>query len=157
MHKMLGTRSKTIEGAKGSYQANDFYLGFGTGGTTGGGANLVVNAAGAGIASGASTLGQIALNTLLNYAIGLADLYAGGIATYALDMVEKRRFERICTFSDHYTASSLTTIRKLCHRKRPRAGRNRRTNFFIVNVSKFVSHARLLACSNDASQTTLST
>jgi len=87
MHKMLGTRSKTVEGAKGSYQANDFYLGFGTGGTTGGGANLVVNAAGAGIASGASTLGQIALNALLNDVIGLADLYAGGIATYALDMV----------------------------------------------------------------------
>ena len=87
MHKMLGTRSKTVEGAKGSYQANDFYLGFGTGGTTGGGANLVVNAAGAFGASGASTLGQIALNALLNDAVGLLDLYAGGIATYAIDMV----------------------------------------------------------------------
>jgi len=87
MHKMLGTRSKTIEGAKGSYQANDFYLGFGTGGTTGGGANLAVNAAGALTAAGGSTLGQIALNTLLNDALGLLDLYAGGVATYTLDMV----------------------------------------------------------------------
>lgn len=86
MHKVLGTRSKTIDGARGSYQANDWYLGFGTGGTTGLGLNAAANAAGAGIGIGVQTAGQIVLNTLLENAAGLVDLYAGGAATYALDI-----------------------------------------------------------------------
>ena len=85
MHKMLGTRSKTIEGAKGQYQASDWLMGVGSGLTTGGGANMVANGAGAAGGAGSSTIGQIALNALLNDAAGLADLYLGGITTYLLD------------------------------------------------------------------------
>lgn len=86
MHKILGTRSRNIEGAKGNYQANDWYLGFGTGGTTGLGANAAANVAGAATAIGVQTAGQAVLNTLLSEAAGLADLYAGGVATYAVDI-----------------------------------------------------------------------
>lgn len=86
LHKTLGTRSRTIEGARGNYQANDLAMVKGTGATTGGGANLGVNAAGAGTVLGIQTAGQAILNTLLGDAAGLADLYAGGLATYGLDI-----------------------------------------------------------------------
>ena len=86
MHKILGTRSRNIDGAKGSYQANDFAGAATAIATTGGGLNLAANASGAAAAIGVQTAGQAVLNTLLNEAAGLADLYAGGIATYAVDI-----------------------------------------------------------------------
>ncbi len=87
MHKVLGTRTKEYEGARASYEANDWYIGFGTGGTTGGGANLAANAAGAAAAVAGQTALNSVLNSLLDQIAGLSDLYVGGVSTYTLDKV----------------------------------------------------------------------
>lgn len=87
MNKLLGTRTKTIEGARGSWQANDFALVKGTGATTGVvGANSVSNAAGAATIAATQTAGQVAISILAEQLSGLADLYAGGVATYGVDI-----------------------------------------------------------------------
>jgi hypothetical protein len=90
MHKTLGTRTRTIEGARGNLSSQ---TGLGVwAGKTFGTMNqpspvLAGYIAATGIALAAQTAGQVVLNTLLADAAGLADLYAGGIATYALDTV----------------------------------------------------------------------
>jgi hypothetical protein len=86
MHKMLGTRTKTIEGVKGNWMSNDFALAKGTGTTTGLGLSAAANAAGAATAIGIQTGVQLALNAIVEEAAGLLDLYAGGVTTFALDI-----------------------------------------------------------------------
>jgi hypothetical protein len=90
IHKTLGTRSKEYEGAKGSWQANDFLLAKGTGATTGAvGANSVSNLAGATAATIAQTATDIILNRLLNEVAAIGDLYLGGVNTAALDIANQ--------------------------------------------------------------------
>jgi len=88
MHKVLGTRSKTIEGAKGNYQLNDWSSFFGSGLSTGPfGANFASNVTVVGTALLAQTATQLVLDELLDNFIGLADLYVGGTATQAQDIL----------------------------------------------------------------------
>ena len=90
MHKILGTRSKTVDGARANMTSASATGVFG--GPAGGG---YINSPGVaqvgyslavGTAINIGSVAQIALNTLLGDAAGLADLYVGGSATYALDM-----------------------------------------------------------------------
>ncbi len=66
-------------GGGGNWMSNDFYMGFGTGGTTGLGASAAVNSAGAIINSGIS---EVAANVYeaVDSTLALADLWAGGSA-----------------------------------------------------------------------------
>ena len=89
MHKMLGTRSKTVDGAKAnmtSASATGAWLGKSSGYLNSPGVAQAAYSVAVAAAANVGTVGQIALNTLLNNAAGLADLYVGGAATYALDM-----------------------------------------------------------------------
>ena len=86
MHKMLGTRSKNIVGARANMtSASSNFAGPAGVGSSPGVAQIGYSI-GVGIAANGGTAAQIALNTLLGNAVGLADLYVGGSATYALDM-----------------------------------------------------------------------
>jgi hypothetical protein len=88
MHKVLGTRSTTIEGARGNFDSSSFLM---AGLSSGFGPNPLVLApyivAGMG-AVGAQSAAAVAIDLLLADALGLADLYlTGGTATYTADML----------------------------------------------------------------------
>ena len=89
MHKTLGTRTRTIEGARGNLSSQSglgAWFGKSTGTMTQPGPALAGYIGATVAALGIQTAGQAVLNTLLGDALGLADLYAGGIATYGLDI-----------------------------------------------------------------------
>ena len=69
--------SSRSSGTSGNYMANDFYLGFGTGGTTGLGASAAANAVGAGVNAGIiAALSSVYEN--VDNGVALADLWVGG-------------------------------------------------------------------------------
>lgn len=89
MHKTLGTRTRTIEGARGNLSSQSglgAWFGKSTGYLNQPGPALAGYIAATGTALGIQTAGQAVLNTLLNDVAGLADIYIGGSATYALDI-----------------------------------------------------------------------
>jgi hypothetical protein len=88
MHKVLGTRSTTVEGARGNFDSSSFLM---AGLSSGFGPNPLVLApyivAGMG-AVGAQSAAAVVIDVLLGDAAGLADLYlTGGTATYSKDML----------------------------------------------------------------------
>jgi hypothetical protein len=88
MHKVLGTRSTTVEGARGNFDSSSFLM---AGLSSGFGPNPLVLVpyivAGMG-AVGAQSAAAVVIDVLLGDAAGLADLYlTGGTATYSKDML----------------------------------------------------------------------
>ena len=89
-HQIKGTVARGSDGARAQYQANDFagVLAAGSGpfGTTGVGLNITANALGAAGGATAATLTSVALDLLMETALGIGDLWTGGGATYIAEL-----------------------------------------------------------------------
>jgi len=85
--QIQGDRGTTrSSGHAGPWMSNDFYLGFGTGGTTGLGASAGVNAAGAGVNAGL-VAGTQTLYDSFDSTVALTDLWLGGGALEGVNLL----------------------------------------------------------------------
>ena len=80
MGQVSGTRGSKFVSSSGSYSAGDFYLGLGTGGTTGLGASAAANFVGAGASTAANAI-SYGIYELTDSTMALADLWVGGGVT----------------------------------------------------------------------------